>query len=147
MKKIILGFSFLSLLILFGCKTGETTDELVIKYPNYDIKENGILYTDVKEGTGEEIVDGDWAVVHYTGTLENGKVFDTSKREGREPFMFKLGDGTVIEGWDEGVKGMKAGGIRKLVVSSNQAYGRQGSGSNIPPNATLLFEIELLEIK
>ncbi len=95
-------------------------------------------------GAGPEAKTGDKVKVHYTGTLMNGKVFDTSV--GKEPFEFTLGQGGVIKGWDEGVPGMKVGGKRKLTIPGPMAYGEKGSGDKIPPNAALKFDIELLEI-
>jgi FKBP-type peptidyl-prolyl cis-trans isomerase FkpA len=95
-------------------------------------------------GTGAEAKKGDKVKVHYTGTLMNGKVFDSSV--GKEPFEFTLGQGGVIKGWDEGVPGMKVGGKRKLTIPGPMAYGEKGSGDKIPPNAALKFDIELLEI-
>ena len=83
--------------------------------------------------------------MHYTGTLTNGKKFDSSV--GRGPFSFILGRGEVIKGWDRGVKGMKIGGIRKLTIPSHLGYGERGAGADIPPNATLLFDVELLKVE
>ena len=100
---------------------------------------------DTRVGTGTEATPGRVVTVHYTGTLLNGKEFDSSR--GREPYEFRLGAGQVIPGWDEGVKGMKVGGVRELTVPANMAYGSTGSGDAIPPNATLWFEVELLEVK
>ena len=102
--------------------------------------------TDVKKGSGAEAVDGKKVTVHYTGTLENGTKFDSSRDRG-SPFPFVLGSGMVISGWEQGVKGMKVGGVRKLVIPPNLAYGNRSVGGVIPPNSTLLFEIELLKVE
>ena len=107
---------------------------------------NGLRITDLEVGTGPEAVAGQTVVVHYRGTLENGKQFDASYDRGK-PFSFPLGRGQVIKGWDEGVQGMKVGGKRKLVIPSDLAYGTRGAGGVIPPNATLIFEVELLDVK
>ena len=101
--------------------------------------------TDVKVGTGAEAKDGSTVKVHYTGTLKSGEKFDSSV--GREPFEFAIGKGQVIKGWDKGVVGMKVGGKRTLVIPYDLAYGEAGSPPKIPPKATLLFDIELLEVK
>ncbi|MBX3260633.1 MAG: FKBP-type peptidyl-prolyl cis-trans isomerase [Labilithrix sp.] len=95
-------------------------------------------------GAGQEAKPGDKVKVHYTGTLMNGKQFDSSV--GKAPFEFELGKGGVIKGWDEGVPGMKVGGKRKLTIPWQMAYGEAGSGDKIPPKAALKFDIELLEI-
>jgi FKBP-type peptidyl-prolyl cis-trans isomerase len=100
---------------------------------------------DEKVGDGAEAKTGDKVKVHYTGTLMNGKEFDSSR--GKEPFSFTLGQGNVIKGWDEGVPGMKVGGKRKLTIPWDLAYGEKGSGDKIPPKAALKFDIELLEIE
>ena len=109
--------------------------------------------TDSKVGTGAEAKSGRQVTVHYTGWLydpkaadKHGKKFDSSKDHG-EPFSFKLGGGQVIRGWDQGVAGMKVGGARTLVIPSELGYGQRGAGGAIPPNATLLFDVELLEVK
>ena len=100
---------------------------------------------DVKVGTGGEAVAGKTVTVHYTGWLTNGTKFDSSKDSGR-PFTFPLGGGRVIKGWDQGVAGMKVGGVRKLTIPPSLGYGASGAGGVIPPNATLVFEVELLSV-
>ena len=100
---------------------------------------------DIVVGTGAEAKAGQDIQVHYTGTLENGKKFDSSVDRG-QPFQFTLGVGQVIKGWDEGVQGMKVGGKRKLTIPAEMGYGARGAGGVIPPNATLIFEVELLGI-
>src|SRR5215831_5846541 len=106
---------------------------------------SGLEYSDLKKGSGTPATRSDVVVVHYTGWLTDGKQFDSSL--GGEPFSFKLGVGEVIAGWDEGVTGMLAGGKRKLWIPAGLGYGRRGSPPDIPPNAELIFEVELLEIK
>ena len=108
--------------------------------------ESGLKYIDVLVGTGREAVAGNLATVHYTGWLTNGTKFDSSV-ERRDPFSFPIGSGKVIKGWDEGVVGMKVGGKRKLTVPPQLGYGTRGAGGVIPPNATLIFDVELLEVK
>lgn len=100
---------------------------------------------ELKIGTGSEAVSGKQVVVHYVGTLTNGKKFDSS-RDRNEGFEFSLGAGEVIRGWDEGVAGMKVGGIRKLTIPPELGYGARGVPGVIPANATLVFEVELLEV-
>ena len=107
---------------------------------------SGLKYMDQVVGTGEVAVAGKTASVHYTGWLENGKKFDSSVDRG-QPFSFPLGAGRVIKGWDEGVQGMKVGGKRKLTVPSDLGYGSRGAGGVIPPNATLIFDVELLGVQ
>ena len=102
---------------------------------------------DEKVGDGPEAKTGDKVKVHYTGTLMNGKEFDSSRGPGKQPFSFEIGKGMVIKGWDEGVPGMKVGGKRKLTIPWQLAYGENGSGDKIPPKAALKFDIELLEIE
>lgn len=107
---------------------------------------SGLKYVDQVVGTGEVAIAGKTANVHYTGWLENGKKFDSSVDRG-QPFSFPLGAGRVIKGWDEGVQGMKVGGKRKLTIPSDLGYGSRGAGGVIPPNATLVFDVELLGIR
>jgi FKBP-type peptidyl-prolyl cis-trans isomerase len=107
---------------------------------------SGLKYVDQVLGTGEVAVVGKTTTVHYTGWLENGKKFDSSVDRG-QPFSFPLGGGRVIRGWDEGVEGMKVGGRRKLTIPSDLGYGSRGAGGVIPPNATLIFDVELLGVK
>ena len=109
--------------------------------------ENGLLIEDIVVGVGNEAKDHNKVVVNYTGTLVNGSVFDSSLKPGRDPFTFTLGVGSVIKGWDQGVKGMKVGGKRKLVIPPELGYGDKGAGNVIPPNTTLYFEVELLEVE
>jgi peptidylprolyl isomerase len=107
---------------------------------------SGLRYTDLVEGTGASPRPGQSATVHYTGTLENGTKFDSSRDKGR-PYTFTLGAGEVIKGWDEGVATMKVGGRRRLVVPPVLGYGAGGRPPLIPPNSTLVFDIELLGVK
>ena len=111
---------------------------------------SGLQYTDTKVGTGVTPKRGQTAVVHYTGWLYNdgakGKKFDSSVDRG-EPFSFPVGMGRVIKGWDEGVASMKVGGKRTLIIRPDLGYGARGAGGVIPPNATLIFDVELLDVK
>jgi len=107
---------------------------------------SGLAYVDQSTGGGEAAVAGKMATVHYTGWLENGTKFDSSVDRG-EPFSFPLGAGRVIKGWDEGVQGMKVGGKRKLTIPPGLGYGARGAGGIIPPNATLIFDVELLGLQ
>ena len=108
---------------------------------------NGLVIEDLVIGEGSEAQDFNKVVVNYTGTLEDGSIFDSSLKPGRTPFTFTLGVGSVIKGWDLGVKGMKVGGKRKLTIPADLGYGNNGAGNVIPPNATLTFEVELLEVE
>lgn len=108
--------------------------------------ESGLEYIDVKEGSGKIPESGQTVIVHYTGTLTDGTKFDSS-RDRKEPFKFKLGQGQVIKGWDEGLSTMKIGGIRKLTVPPELGYGANSPGGVIPPNATLLFDVELIGVE
>jgi peptidylprolyl isomerase len=113
---------------------------------DYTVTESGLKYYDLVEGDGETPQVGQTVIVHYTGWLEDGTKFDSSVDWGT-PFTFTLGTGSVIPGWDEGVATMKVGGVRQLVIPPELGYGETGAGSTIPPNATLIFEVELLGIQ
>ena len=111
---------------------------------------SGLEYEDTSVGNGAEAKAGDHVSVHYTGWLRNddgsaGSKFDSSK-DRKKPFQFSLGAGHVIKGWDEGVQGMKIGGTRTLIIPASLGYGARGAGGAIPPNATLIFEVELLGV-
>lgn len=107
---------------------------------------SGLQYIDIVEGEGDTPKKGQNVTVHYTGTLESGKKFDSSVDRGT-PFNFKIGVGQVIKGWDEGVGTMKVGGRRTLIIPAELGYGARGAGGVIPPNATLIFDVELLDVK
>ncbi|MBU1237626.1 MAG: FKBP-type peptidyl-prolyl cis-trans isomerase [Gammaproteobacteria bacterium] len=107
---------------------------------------SGLIIEDITVGEGDEAKAGQYVSVHYTGWLTDGAKFDSSK-DRNDPFEFGLGARQVISGWDEGVQGMKVGGTRKLTIPPNLGYGARGAGGVIPPNATLVFEVELLAIK
>jgi FKBP-type peptidyl-prolyl cis-trans isomerase FkpA len=106
----------------------------------------GLRYQSLAEGQGKEATPGKTVSVHYTGWLPNGEKFDSS-RDRNQPFEFSLGAGEVIAGWDEGVAGMKVGGRRKLVIPPDLAYGTAGAPPDIPPGATLVFDVELLDVR
>jgi FKBP-type peptidyl-prolyl cis-trans isomerase FkpA len=108
--------------------------------------ETGLTIVELAVGDGDEAASGQTVTVHYTGWLQDGKKFDSSK-DRNEPFQFKLGGRRVIAGWEEGVQGMKVGGKRKLTIPPELGYGARGAGGVIPPNATLVCEVELLEVE
>mgnify|MGYP000879357077 FL=1 len=107
---------------------------------------SGLVIDDITIGEGDVAAAAQYVSVHYTGWLTDGSKFDSSK-DRNEPFEFGLGQRQVIAGWDEGVQGMKVGGVRKLTIPPNLGYGARGAGGVIPPNATLVFEVELLGIE
>jgi len=112
----------------------------------YFTTRSGLKFKDITKGEGARPAGGQTVVVHYTGWLTDGKKFDSSVDRG-QPFEFVLGAGNVIKGWDEGVKGMHIGGKRRLLIPPQLGYGAKGAGDDIPPNAKLLFDVELLKIK
>jgi peptidyl-prolyl cis-trans isomerase A (cyclophilin A) len=107
---------------------------------------SGLEYIEIEAGAGAQAVAGKTVSVHYTGKFQDGKVFDSSIPRG-EPITFQLGAGRVIKGWDEGIALMKVGGKAQLVIPPNLAYGERGAGGVIPPNATLMFDVELVDVK
>lgn len=129
-----------------GPRTSDALDATRQKGSGMITTESGLQYIDIVVGTGESPKPGQMVTVHYTGTLENGIKFDSSVDRG-EPFTFPIGVGRVIKGWDEGVMTMKIGGKRKLTIPPQLGYGARGNGAVIPPNATLLFEVELLGVE
>jgi peptidylprolyl isomerase len=144
--RILLGFSFALCLIPLACAPTpsaqtkpDSPEEKVISLPS------GLKYVDLKEGTGEPARLGDVIEVHYTGWFAD-KRFESSRDSGL-PSTFQIGAGSVIKGWEEGITGMRAGGKRKLVIPAALAYGAEGQGDVIPPNADLTFEVELLKVK
>jgi FKBP-type peptidyl-prolyl cis-trans isomerase len=130
------GVMLIAFLAVFACN--EEKNEVKMK--------SGLIIVDNVVGEGLEAEKFDILTVHYTGKLEDGTVFDSSKNPGRDPFRFTVGTGQVIRGWDEGFVGMKIGGTRTLTIPSEMGYGARGAGDVIPPNATLIFEVELLEV-
>ncbi len=121
-------------------------EKMTKKYPQARVTDQGLLYVIVKQGTGEAVQKGQNVSVHYTGLLENGKKFDSSRDRGT-PFQFDLGRGRVIRGWDLGVAGMKKGEQRQLIIPYPLGYGESGYPGVIPPKATLIFDVELLDFK
>ena len=125
--------------------TEETTEDTTDMADNMTTTESGLMYEDLEVGTGASPTTGQSVTVHYTGTLENGEKFDSSRDRNR-PFSFRIGVGQVIKGWDEGVASMRVGGRRKLVIPPELGYGARGAGGVIPPNATLIFDVELIRV-
>ena len=140
-------FTLLSLALLLTACTPAASEEAITTEPMTDQTASAELQiNDTVVGTGDEAKKGDTLVVHYTGTLEDGTKFDSSVDRGT-PFEFQIGQGYVIQGWEEGMLGMKVGGKRTLTIPSDMAYGDSGIPGAIPGGATLIFEVELLEIK
>lgn len=144
---------FLLTPLLTACDTGPNNEEPPVNTPaprtvaeaDYTVTETGLKYYDFEVGTGEQAQNGDVVSVHYHGWLTNGQLFDSSYLR-QQPFIFILGNGTVIPGWDEGLLNMRVGGERQLVIPPDLAYGEAGRGS-IPPNATIIFEVELVAVQ
>ena len=147
--------TFVCLSLLQGCKCSEDAKTNVTAENAADETDTNageseavtdLVIEDINVGDGEEATDGKEVTVHYTGTLQDGTKFDSSVDRG-EPFSFTLGAGSVIKGWEEGVKGMKIGGKRKLVIPPHLAYGDKAVGGVIPANSVLVFDVELLGVK
>lgn len=117
-----------------------------INMNDFRTTQDGLKINDEVVGNGKEVKSGDTVTVNYAGYLENGTKFDSSF-DRNTPFTTQIGVGQVIKGWDEGIVGMKVGGKRKLIIPSQLGYGAQGAGASIPPNSTLIFEVELLDVK
>jgi FKBP-type peptidyl-prolyl cis-trans isomerase len=155
-KKLL---SIALLLVAAGCgdrgaaagNVGEPTEvsyarQLDVELAGMTGTPSGLYHRDLQVGTGQTAQPGDVVAVHYTGWLPDGSQFDSSRDAG-EPFLFQIGTGNVIAGWDEGVAGMSVGGRRQLVIPPDLAYGERGVGGVIPPGATLVFDVELLEVR
>ncbi len=147
-RRTIAGFVMGALLLTAACSSDNPTTGAAMEN-----NVTSLQIADTKAGGGAEATAGRQVTVHYTGWLydpsasdRHGKKFDSSKDHG-EPFSFRLGAGQVIRGWDEGVAGMKAGGARTLTIPPSLGYGQRGAGGVIPPNATLVFDVELLDVK
>lgn len=138
LKKFLAGLQtgMLAGLLIFGCNRSAKT-----------ITENGVVVEDVVIGSGQAAKKFDILTVDFTGKMEDGTVFDSSKNPGREPFRFTLGTSQVIEGWNEGLIGIGVGGRRRLTIPPKMGYGSEGFGKLIPPNSTLVFEVELLGVE
>jgi peptidylprolyl isomerase len=134
MNKILIFLA--ALIFLSAC--GKSEKEIITP--------SGLKYIDLKEGTGASPVKGQTAKVYFIGKLENGRVFDSAVNPNK-PLEFKIGANEVIPGWEEGVMSMKVGGKRKLIIPASLAWGKEGANGVIPPDATVIFEIELLEVK
>jgi FKBP-type peptidyl-prolyl cis-trans isomerase FkpA len=159
MSKSIFAFLFLAMIVL-GCQssndaaksTAKTPQEIASNYPGWattkqpETTSTGLKYIDMEVGNGASPHMGQKVIVHYSGYLKNGTKFDSSV-DRDEALAFTIGTGKVIKGWDEGVMSMKAGGKRKLIIPPQLGYGANGSPPVIPPNAELIFDMELLEVK
>lgn len=147
MKIVILVITLLALAGLIAAQTAKLATSGPTKVSGDPVKTaSGLEYWDIKVGTGTVAQTGQQVKVDYTGWLTNGKKFDSSVGTGR-PFAFRLGASQVIKGWDEGVAGMKVGGKRQLRIPPDLAYGAKGYPGAIPPNATLIFDVQLVDVK
>jgi len=134
---VVLAIAGAAVAYLIANRTGNSGTEIMTA--------SGLKYVDLAQGTGASAQTGQMLSVHYTGTLQNGRKFDSSLDRGT-PYQFRIGTGSVIKGWDEGLMGMKVGGKRKLIIPPSLGYGATGT-PNIPPNSTLHFDVELLGVK
>jgi len=132
--------------MIFGLSVGAFLSPTLAEEENPTVTSSGLQYLDFVKGSGREAHVGETASVHYTGWLKDGTKFDSSVDRG-QPFSFRLGAGQVIKGWDEGVVGMNIGSKRKLIIPPDLGYGARGAGRVIPPNATLIFDVELLDLR
>ena len=155
MKSYVIGFAlaiavgglFYFFVVKKSPSAGEQNPSVFLQTQQEEIPmETELKIEDIKVGTGAEAKAGDTVLMHYTGTFLSGQKFDSSLDRGT-PLQFVLGVGQVIQGWDQGVLGMKVGGKRKLTIPPNLAYGEQGAGGVIPPNATLVFEVQLVDVQ
>lgn len=150
MKYLVLTFAILSLTLSAASQASQhpkpnTTAPTKVTGPGTKT-DSGLQYWDIRVGNGQTAKEGSRVRVHYTGWLTNGKKFDSSV-DGGTPFDFTIGNGEVIKGWEEGVTGMRVGGKRQLRIPPDLAYGADGSPDTIPPNATLIFDIQLLGVQ
>lgn len=140
-----LTLTILLFMVLTGCASHQPRPGVDVVDAKTVTTRTGLQYLDKKIGTGAAPIPGRRVAVHYSGTLTDGRKFDSSLDRG-EPFEFVVGAGMVISGWEEGILGMKEGGVRRLVIPPYLGYGTMGVDNKIPPNATLIFDIELLEV-
>jgi FKBP-type peptidyl-prolyl cis-trans isomerase FkpA len=151
MNRLHLAATGLVILLLGACSSGENTAApapapVVLDQGNATTTASGLIIEELAVGSGTLAADGNRVSVHYTGWLTDGTKFDSSL-DRNQPFEFRLGAGQVIRGWDEGVAGMQVGGKRKLTIPPQLGYGERGAGGVIPPNAVLVFEVELLGVR
>jgi len=155
-EKILICFLLLAAMMILACSQKETTSPDIKKEGDVQMEKgaagqmittpSGLQYEDIVPGSGASPSAGKKVIVHYTGWLTDGKKFDSSV-DRNQPFSFQIGAGEVIKGWDEGVMSMKIGGKRKLIIPASLGYGAAGAGGVIPANATLVFEVILLDIR
>ena len=146
MTRVVAFLAVVALLAACGRESGEEArPEDCVELQQVET-DSGLRYMDLDCGEGEEAIDGSAVTVHYEGRLEDGTVFDSSRRR-RQPFTFVLGDGRVIPGWEEGIEGMLTGGVRRLILPPELAYGEDGYPPLVPAEATVVFEIELRRVR